>query len=128
MTTVVGHETMKHINKFFERPIFTDLHKFLCMLTSLYSTTFPPTRLSDGSNIADRRVIDANCTDAFTLQECKRFQLLPAATSPCSAAADMYAGVQCTSSCELKFRCNFIYTVFCVCMSFLVRDRYGDSC
>ena len=68
---------------------------------------FLPTRLTDGSNIADRRVVDVNCTDAFTLPECERFQLLPAATSSCSAAANMYAGVKCTSSCELKIHCIF---------------------
>lgn len=58
--------------------------------------------LTDDSNIADRQVIDANCTDAFTLQECKRFQLLFTATSPCSAAANMYAGVKCTSSSDAE--------------------------
>ena len=63
------------------------------------------TRLTDGTNIAERRSIDVNCDDAFTLQECKSFRLLSTSTSSCSAAANMYAGVKCKSSCELKIHC-----------------------
>ena len=64
-------------------------------------------RLMSDANIADRRVTDVNCTDAFTLPECD-FELLPTTTSSCSAATNMYAGVNCTSSCELNIHSSYV--------------------